>query len=356
MVENPGVVVGMSGGVDSSVAAALLLQQGYQVTGVMIKVWKDHESQVVIPDLENAEQGAKQVADQLGISLLIIDAESAFKREVVQPFIAGYLNGITPSPCSICNRRLKGKVLLQIANEQGARYAATGHYARLEKSPVTGKIELLKGVDPNKDQSYMLALVTQEDLSRMIYPVGGMLKADIRKAASQLGLPVAKRKDSQDLCFLPDGNYRGFLKRNAGDVIRPGKIINTEGEVLGQHDGLPFYTIGQRKGIRLAAPRPLYVLGKNVSENQLVVGELDELGSRTLITSSVNWISGENPRKPFTAEVKVRYRSIPHRCVVEPLTDGSMRIDFEDMIRDITPGQVAVVYDKDKVLGGGIII
>ena len=233
MVENPGVVVGMSGGVDSSVAAALLVQQGYQVTGVMIKVWKDHESQVVPPELENAEKGAKQVADQLGIPLLIIDAESAFKREVVQPFISGYLNGITPSPCSICNRRLKGKVLLQIANEHGARYAATGHYARLEKSPVTGKIELFKGVDPNKDQSYMLALVAQEDLSRMIYPVGGMLKADIRKVASQLGLPVAKRKDSQDLCFLPDGDYRGFLKRNAGNAIRPGKIINAMGEVLG---------------------------------------------------------------------------------------------------------------------------
>ncbi len=355
MVKGAGVVVGMSGGVDSSIAAALLLRQGYRVMGVMVKVWKDLQSQVATSVVDTAAQDAQRVADHLGIPLKIVDAESVFQEEVVQPFICGYLNGITPSPCSICNRRLKGKILLQVANEEGMDHIATGHYARLQKSAKTGKFELFKGVDPQKDQSYMLALVEPEDLSRMIFSVGDLLKTDIRKMASALGLPVADRKDSQDLCFLPDGDYRGFLKRYAGKSIAAGEIVNTQGEVLGAHDGLPFYTIGQRKGIRVAAPRPLYVLRKDIQSNQLVVGELEELGSHKLTLSTVNWISGEAPRDSFRAEIKVRYRSAPHWAMVTPQEDGLVQVHFEEKLRDITPGQVAVFYDGEKVLGGGVI-
>jgi len=355
MVGKPGVVVGLSGGVDSSVAAALLLQQGYHVIGAMIDVWKDQESQYAASISESAAQDAKRVADCLGIPFIVVNAESDFQREVVQPFVSGYLKGITPSPCSLCNRQLKGKVLLRIVEEQGAQYAATGHYARLLRSSETEEYELLKGVDPNKDQSYMLALVDHKDLRRFLFPVGAMLKSDIRKMASEMGLPVADRKDSQDLCFLPDGDYRGFLKRYTGDSITPGKIVNTKGEVLGTHEGLPFYTIGQRKGIRVAAPQPLYVLQKDIQENRLVVGELDELGRSTLVAQEVNWISGVAPDKPFRAEIKVRYRSAPKWGLVIPHKDGLATVQLDKKLRDITPGQVAVFYDGEKIIGGGVI-
>ena len=355
MAEKAGVVVGMSGGVDSSVAAALLLEQGYRVFGVMVKVWRFGSGQPSDTGEDTLVHNAKRVAEQLGIPLTVIDAEKAFLREVVQPFISGYLEGITPSPCPGCNRRLKGKILLHIAEQQGLQFAATGHYARVQTNPETGKRELLKGIDSKKDQSYMLALMDHKDLERFIFPLGGLLKSDVRKIASKMGLMTAERRDSQDLCFLPEGNYREFLKRYAGRVIKPGEIVSTSGKVLGEHEGLPFYTIGQRKGIRVAAPQPLYVLRKDIQTNRLVVGELEELGYRQLVAREVNWISGEIPTEAFRAEIKVRYQSTSKWGLVIPNQNGSATIQFDERLRDITPGQVTVFYAGEKLLGGGVI-
>ncbi|MEW6028626.1 MAG: tRNA 2-thiouridine(34) synthase MnmA [Chloroflexota bacterium] len=350
------VVVAMSGGVDSSVAAALLKQQGYEVVGMMLRLWsepgKEDSNRCCTPD---SMAQARRVAARLDIPFYVIDAKDVFRKTVVDYFLDGYASGATPNPCLVCNRSIRWEFLLNHALALGAEYMATGHYAR-RWTTNDGRHHLSRAVDSSKDQSYVLHVLTQEKLQRALFPVGDYPKAEVRRLAESFGLPTASRKDSQDLCFLAGDDYRNFLARNAPQINRPGSIINRKGEVLGQHNGLANYTIGQRKGLGIASAVPLYVLGKDAAANALIVGIEDELGTRELTARDVNWVGGEAPRAPFRAEVKIRYTARPVLAEVTPLNGGQARVQFDAPARDATPGQAAVFYVEDEVLGGGIIV
>lgn len=351
----PMVVVAMSGGVDSSVAAAMLVEQGYQVVGMMLRLWSEpgteNDNQCCTPDAMNQ---ARRVAAQLGIPFYAVDARDPFYLKVVQSFVQGYQAGITPNPCLVCNRSIRWGVLLEHARALGAEFMATGHYAIVEPL-ANGQIHLKKGRDERKDQSYVLSGLSQDQLRHSLFPLGNYLKPEVRELARSFGLTVAERKESQDLCFLGREDYRTFLKRYAPDVSKPGNIIDQNGNVMGEHDGLAFYTIGQRKGIRIAAEKPLYVLGKDKDKNAIIVGGLEELGSDELWAEEVNWTCGEKPEQPFRAMVKIRYKAQPAWGMVNPHADGRFFVKFDEVLRDITPGQMAVIYRGDLVVGGGII-
>jgi tRNA-specific 2-thiouridylase len=349
------VVIAMSGGVDSSVAAALLKEQGYEVIGMMLRLWSELGSEAYNRCCTPDDMAlARRVAAQIDIPFYAIDAKDVFRDIVVDYFVAGYTQGVTPNPCLICNRRIRWEFLLNRALALGADYLATGHYARVQETK-DRKIELLRGVDPNKDQSYVLHVLNQEQLSHAMFPLGEYTKPKIREMARSFDLPVAERSDSQDLCFLGNGDYREFLLRNAPEVANPGPITTREGEKLGEHQGLAFYTIGQRKGLGIAAAHPLYVLEKDSENNMLVVGPKEQLGRDELTTGQVNWISGQPPPNPVRATVKIRYKAREVEGLITRLEDGSSQIKFTQPLRDITPGQAAVFYDGEKCLGGGII-
>jgi tRNA-specific 2-thiouridylase len=351
------VVVGMSGGVDSSVAVALLKQQGHDVTGMMLRLWsepgKEDSNRCCTPD---SMALARRVAAKLDIPFYVVDAKDIFHSTVVQAFLDGYAAARTPNPCLVCNRLIRWGVLLDHALALGADYLATGHYVR-RRTTDDGRQQLLRAVDRSKDQSYVLHVLNQEKLSRSLFPIGEYPKAEIRKIAESFGLPTAKRPDSQDLCFLAGEDYRGFLQRNAPEILRPGPIATRGGEVLGEHNGLANYTIGQRKGLGIASPIPLYVLAKDAAANTLIVGTEAELGSRELIAANVNWVTVELPTNPFRAEVKTRYTAKEAWAEVTPLENGSRcQVRFDALQRDITPGQAAVFYQDDVLLGGGVIV
>jgi tRNA-specific 2-thiouridylase len=348
------VVVAMSGGVDSSVAAALLQQQGYTVIGMMMRLWSEPGSEAAnrccTPD---AMALARRVAAKLGIPFYAVDAQQVFRDTVVEYFLEGYIRGETPNPCLACNRHIRWEFLLKHALALGADFLATGHYARL--SAADGKIQLLKGVDEKKDQSYVLSVLNQEKLQHALFPLGEFVKPQVRQMAREFDLPVAERSDSQDLCFLGDGDYRQFLLRHAPVVNQPGPIFNRNGQQVGEHTGLAFYTIGQRKGLGVASLIPLYVLEKDAARNALIVGEADELGGRELEGREVVWVSGETPPGPFRAGVKIRYKAVEAPGIITPLEEGRVRVMFDQPLRDITPGQAVVFYDGDVCLGGGLI-
>ena len=353
----PKVVIALSGGVDSSVAAALLKQQGYDVIGMMLRLWsepgKEESNRCCTPD---SMAQARRVAAKLDIPFYAVDAKDVFRKTVVQYFLDGYAAGGTPNPCLVCNRLIRWEFLLNHALALGADFMATGHYVR-RKTVDGGRIALLRAVDETKDQSYVLHVLTQEKLQRALFPIGDYPKTEIRKIAESFGLPTASRKDSQDLCFLAGEDYRDFLARNAADMLQPGDIVAQDGKVLGRHNGLANYTIGQRKGLGIASPVPLYVLTKHAPRNTLVVGAADELGSTELTARDVNWVSGEAPREPFRAEVKIRYTARPAWAEVTPLENGTRStVTFEAPARDVTAGQAAVFYVGEEVLGGGIIV
>jgi tRNA-uridine 2-sulfurtransferase len=349
------VVVAMSGGVDSSVAAALLKQQGYDVTGMMLRLWSqpgmEDSNRCCTPD---SMALARRVAAKLDIPFYAVDAREIFHSTVVQAFFDGYAQGETPNPCVACNRQIKWEFLLERAIAIGADHLATGHYVR-RRADDSGQIQLLRAVDQHKDQSYVLHVLTQEKLAHALFPVGEYPKSEIRKMAVDIGLPSAVRPDSQDLCFLAGEDYRAFLRRNAPQIGKPGKIVSREGETLGEHQGLAYYTIGQRKGLRVASPVPLYVLGKDVAANTLIVGRLEELGGTELMAVEVNWISGEPPARPLQVDVKIRYTAKTARGAVTALDGKQAHVRFEEPQRDITPGQAAVFYAGDILLGGGTI-
>ncbi len=344
----------MSGGVDSSVAAALLLEQGYDVVGLMLGLWAD-------PDAEfenrccasNSVALARRVAEQLGIPFYLIDAAELFRREVVAPMIAAYSRGRTPNPCLECNRKIRWGFLLQHALGLGAEFLATGHYARIRKTGAG--FELMRGVDSTKDQSYVLASLSQADLAHTLFPLGAMIKRDVRDRARKLILPVAERPDSEDLCFVPDRDYRRFLKKYAPESFAPGLIFSRRGELLGEHGGLAGFTIGQRKGIGIASPRPLYVLEIDPVRNVLVVGPAEELGHRSLLSERAAWVAGDPPANVFHAQVKIRYTLKEEPAEVSILDGGNARVHFERPLRDITPGQAAVFYRGEICLGTAII-
>jgi tRNA-specific 2-thiouridylase len=350
------VVVAMSGGVDSSVAAALLLQQGYQVIGMMLRLWseagREESNRCCTPD---AMAQARRVAALLGIPFYAVDAQQAFHDVVVQSFIEGYTRGITPNPCLVCNRHIRWGLLLQRALSLGAEYLATGHYARVQRDE-GGRFQLLRAVDSAKDQSYVLHILEQEQLAHARFPLGETTKPQVRQLARQLGLPVAERPDSQDLCFLGEGDYRQFLLRQSPQIEQPGPILTTGGKLIGEHRGLAFYTIGQRKGIGVASPAPLYVIAKDGPRNALIVGPIEALGGNELLAGPVNWIAGEPPAGDFRAQVKIRYKAPPAWARVTPLPGQRLHLAFEAPLRDITPGQAAVIYQDELCLGGGLIL
>lgn len=348
------VFVAMSGGVDSAVAVAKLLEQGYAVTGIHMQTWKDPKWQAVINDLPAPEKLAEITANALGIPFVLLDIQDKFYQTVVEKFLREYLTGMTPNPCLFCNPQVKWGILQSYALAQGASYFATGHYARIVQ-PSSGKVRLLRGVDRSKDQSYVLSLLSQFQLSHSLLPLGDMTKDAVRAQAQAMSLPVADRQDSQDLCFLGNVDYRDFLKRYAPESYEQGEIVDLHGNVLGQHEGLALYTIGQRKGIRIAAAEPYYVIDKDVENNRLIVGFAEQTGKSALIAVQPRWISGEAPETGQAYEVMIRYRAKPEEAVLANTAETEFRLEFKKPLRGITPGQVAVLYRGEECLGGGII-
>jgi|CXWL01.1.fsa_nt_gi tRNA-specific 2-thiouridylase len=355
------VVVAMSGGVDSSVAAALLKQQGYDVTGMMLRLWsepgKEDSNRCCTPD---AMAQARRVAGILEIPFYVIDAKDVFKETVVQYFLDGYARGETPNPCLICNRQIRWTFLLNHALALGVEFMATGHYVRIRNAEGGMQTHhatrtLLRAVDHSKDQSYVLHVLKQDQLAHALFPVGEYPKPEIRRLAADFGLPTASRADSQDLCFLAGDDYRNFLQRNAAEMLQPGNIETRDGKVIGQHNGLANYTIGQRKGLGVASPLPLYVITKHATRNTLVVGTHDELGVTEIIARDVNWLNGETPNEPFRAEVKIRYTAKEIEALVSPMEERQVSVKFDAPVRDATAGQAAVFYQGEVMIGGGII-
>ena len=351
----------MSGGVDSSVAAALLKSEGHDVVGLMLRLWGEPDkpgsqyNRCCSPD---SMAQARRVAEMFDIPFYVLDAQAPFKSQVVDFFVQGYVDGVTPNPCLECNRSIRWDFLLKRALSLDAAYMATGHYARVRTLTAAAGAEthqLLKGLDAHKDQSYVLSVMGQAQLAHALFPVGAYTKPRIRQLARDFNLPVAERAESQDLCFLADNDYRRFLNQHAGEAIQPGPIVRRDGTVIGAHQGLPFYTLGQRKGIGVAGPEALYVVGTQPETNTLLVGTAAELGGSGLTAARVNWTSGQAPTEPLRAEVKIRYKAAPAWATVTPLPGCRAEVVFDAPLRDITPGQAAVFYDGEVCLGGGII-
>ncbi len=304
----------------------------------------------------DAIHDARGVAEKLGIPFYVLNAEEVFEREVVRPFIATYAAGRTPNPCLICNRKIRFGFLLDYATRTlGARYLATGHYARVRRD-AGDRHQLCRGADQGKDQSYVLSVLGQADLAQALFPVGAYTKPQVRELAAERGLPTAARVESQDLCFIADGDYRRFLSEYAPEAAHPGPIVDINGRQLGVHSGLPAYTVGQRSGLGIAAAQPLYVLELDMAHNALVVGPSAELGRSWLSTGPINWIAGEPPCGAFRAEAQIRYRATPMAASITPLGDGTAEARFDEPLRDITPGQAVVFYQGEVCLGGGAII
>jgi tRNA-specific 2-thiouridylase len=351
------VLLGMSGGVDSSVAGHLLLLQGYDVIGVTMKVW----SQDCISRAEDrccdppAIADARGVAHSLGVPHYVVDESDDFERMVINYFTSEYKAGRTPNPCVMCNELLKFGKLWDKAHDLGADFIATGHYAINEHLP-TGPV-LRKGRDPRKDQSYFLFRLSREQLQRALFPLGFMSKTEIRDIARDLGLPVADKVDSQEICFVPGNDYKAFLKSHLEDgEFHRGGIYDTSGKRLGDHDGIELFTIGQRKGLPGGSPKPLYVIDINPETNSVIVGDDEQLLTAEFEAANLNWLRNEPLTGPVEADIKIRYNHPGARAVIAPVGDNQVRIRFQEPQRAVTPGQAAVFYDDDRVLGGGWII
>lgn len=353
---NTKVVVAMSGGVDSSVAAALLQDQGYEVIGMMMRLWSEEgrsaQNRCCTPESMGI---ARQVAGMLDIPFYAVDAKDVFRNTVVEYFLDGHRDGNTPNPCLACNQHIRWEFLLNQALSIGAEFMATGHYVRLHRQ--AGKsVQLFEAADKGKDQSYVLSVLNQSQLQHALFPLGDLKKSEVIEIARDRNFPSADSKESQDLCFLAGDDYRDFLSRNAPDLAQAGPIINRQNEVLGQHSGLVHYTIGQRKGIGISRAEALYVLGKRQSDKALIVGSREELGRQSLHTGPVNWISGKGPELSFSGSVKIRYSAAKVPAIIRAEENDSVSIEFEDVVRDITPGQAAVIYKDQEVLGNGLIL
>ena len=353
------VVVGMSGGVDSSVAAWLLKEQGYDVIGVTMQIWQDEENTV---QEENggccglsAVDDARRVAAAIGIPYYVMNFKDEFQKSVIEYFTKEYLAGRTPNPCIACNRYVKWEALLQRSLSIGADYIATGHYARIEHLP-NGRYAIRRSATMEKDQTYALYNLTQEQLARTLMPVGEYSKDRIREMADEIGLLVAHKPDSQDICFVPDGDYASFIEQYTGQSSEPGDFVDKEGNVLGKHKGQIHYTIGQRRGLGISAPESLYVCGKSLDSNKVILGGKQDLMSTCCYINDINLIPWDHLDKPIKCKVKTRYRQPEQPATVEQLGDDLLKITFEEPQRAVTPGQAAVLYDGDMVLGGGTIL
>ncbi len=353
------VVVGMSGGVDSSVAAYLLKEQGYDVIGVTMQIWQEEDS---LTQEENggccglsAVDDARRVAADLGIPYYVMNFRKEFKENVMDYFIGEYLQGRTPNPCIACNRYVKWEALLQRSLEIGADYIATGHYARIEQL-ANGRYAIKNSVTAAKDQTYALYNLTQHQLAHTLMPVGDYTKDEIRAIAEKIGLRIANKPDSQDICFVPDGDYAGFIKREAGQALpAPGNFVTEDGTVLGRHKGITNYTIGQRKGLNLSLGKPVFVTEIRPETNEVVIGDNETLFTRELYAENVNFMAVPDlkEKKEFTGKIRYAHKGVP--CTIEQIEKDKIRCVFEEPQRAVTPGQAFVFYDGEYVAGGGTI-
>jgi tRNA-uridine 2-sulfurtransferase len=354
------VLVGMSGGVDSSVAAALLIKEGYEVIGLTMKTWTEdcstmHQEKCCGP---KAITDVRSVADRLGIPCYVLSHEEEFKKTVIDYFVSEYKKGRTPNPCVVCNDKLKFGTVLSKARELGAQFVATGHYAVVDhsKEATGGRTLLRRGADEKKDQSYFLFNLTQGQLRSTLFPVGTCTKEETRKIAKDLGLRTHNKPDSHEICFVPDDRYGNFLKTQAGVSSHVGAIVDEEGKQLGEHEGVEFYTIGQRKGLRIADKAPYYVTGLSAETNTVLVGRDEDLFCPGLIASRPNWVEVDSIDGPVECEVKIRYNAPAVRAAVELDKDlNRVRVRFEEKQRAISPGQAVVFYQGEVVLGGAWI-
>lgn len=360
MCAKPRVVVAMSGGVDSSLTAALLVREGYDVIGITMQIW-DNTS---YPDDDPENRGccslsavddARRVAETIGIPYYVLNFREMFQKTVVNYFIKEYSTGKTPNPCIACNRYVKFEGLLERARQLGADYVATGHYAKIEYSDILGRYLLKKGVDSSKDQSYALYHLNQHTLKHFLMPLGVYHKTETRQMAKEFGLAVANKPDSQEICFVPNDDYKSFLADKAPNVLRRGKIIDTKGNILGEHQGLPLYTIGQRKGLGIASSHPLYVVELDYESNTVIVGCGEEVFGDELIAGDLNFISIDNLTNKMDVTAKIRYSAMPAVAQITPIDKNHVRVKFQEPQRAITPGQSVVFYNDDIVVGGGII-
>lgn len=348
----------MSGGVDSSLAAVLLQEQGYKVIGITMQVWPVQQASAYEARTccsLDAVSDARAVADRIGIPHYVLNFRDVFATEVIDYFTAEYASGRTPNPCVACNRRIKFGALLQKAQELGADYLATGHYSRIRLAPETERWLLLRAADKHKDQSYALYNLTQSQLKQTLFPLGGLTKPAARRLAAEKGLAVADKPDSQEICFIPDNDYNAFLQGRIPEAIREGPVVALDGKRLGTHRGLPFYTVGQRKGLGIAAGEPLYVAELRPAENTVVVGPRSAVYGRSLRVTDTNFIPFAALETEIKVTAKIRYNMSEAPALLQPAEGGSAVLTFEAPQWAITPGQAAVFYDGDTVVGGGTI-
>ncbi len=358
VMSKPTVLLGMSGGVDSSVAALLLTEQGYDVQGVTLQVWEPEDEHAAVTK-KWEERGcckvglARHVAGRLGIPHEVVDTRESFRKNVIDDFIDGYLGGTTPNPCVRCNERVKFGRLYELAKAKGADFVATGHYARV--LPVDGEVGLFRGADGKKDQSYFLYRLPAAWLPHILFPVGHLQKTEVWARAEELDLPADEMKESQEICFVTQGDYRTFLTAEAPQALRPGPFLDPEGRTIGEHRGIAFYTPGQRKGLGIAHGERLYVKEVNPETNAVILGRAEDLSRQTCTVHDMNWLAGALPETLDQADIKYRYASPAVAGRVRQHTTGTLTIEFREPQQALSPGQSLVLYQGDRVLGGGII-
>ncbi|RCX16848.1 tRNA (5-methylaminomethyl-2-thiouridylate)-methyltransferase [Anaerobacterium chartisolvens] len=354
------VMVGMSGGVDSSVAAAVLLQKGYEVIGVTMQIWPDMDEEVQKSEggccSLSAVDDARRVADRLGIPYYVMNFKDVFQRRVVDYFKEEYIKGRTPNPCIACNRHVKFDAMLKKAGAMGIDYISTGHYAKIEYCEKRGRFLLKKSVTDKKDQTYALYNLTQAQLARTLMPIGDYTKDRIREIAAEIGLAVASKPDSQEICFVEDNDYASFISKNTQHRIVPGNFVDVSGNVLGKHRGIVHYTIGQRKGLGIAFGKPMFVAEIDAASNTVVLGDESEVFSTGLIAEDMNFISIDGLTDEMRVKAKVRYSASELWASIYPMEGGRVRVVFDEPVRAITPGQSVVFYEDDIVVGGGTIL